>query len=100
MTAKAPSLPLAPVEYDQKYQDQLNGVLRQYFNQLDNPGRMAGAASKVGTVDVVAAMNFSQPAAGSTTTYSFATEADLANLRIGDVYIDTTADNVLKMKTS
>jgi hypothetical protein len=98
MTVKAPALPLAPIEYEQKYQDQLNTILRQYFNQLDNPGTIAGSAAGVGTTNVTAAMNFSQPAAGGTTVYSFATQADLSNLRIGDVYIDTSAGNVLKMK--
>jgi hypothetical protein len=31
----APNLPLAPLEYGPKYQDQLNNVLRLYFNRLD-----------------------------------------------------------------
>jgi len=31
----APNLPLAPQEYDRRYSDQLNNVLRLYFNQLD-----------------------------------------------------------------
>jgi hypothetical protein len=31
----APNLPLAPIEYGAKYQDQLNNVLRLYFNRLD-----------------------------------------------------------------
>lgn len=34
--AKAPNLPLAPTEYQQRYQDQLNNVLRLYFDQVDN----------------------------------------------------------------
>jgi hypothetical protein len=34
--AVAPNLPLAPNEYDRRYGDQLNNVLRLYFNQLDN----------------------------------------------------------------
>jgi hypothetical protein len=32
----APSLPLATKEYSQQYIDQLNNVLRLYFNRLDN----------------------------------------------------------------
>ena len=32
---KQPALPLAPVEYRQQYQDQLNNILRLYFNQVD-----------------------------------------------------------------
>ena len=36
LTSKAPNLPIAPVDYSQQYQDQLNNALRLYFNQLDN----------------------------------------------------------------
>lgn len=32
---KQPALPLAPVEYRQQYQDQVNNILRLYFNQID-----------------------------------------------------------------
>ena len=35
---KSPNLLIAPVEYTQTYQDQLNNALRLYFNQLDNFG--------------------------------------------------------------
>ena len=31
-----PRLPAAPVEYDARYVDSLNSILRQYFNQIDN----------------------------------------------------------------
>jgi hypothetical protein len=31
-----PNLPLAPQAYDSRYQEQLNNVLRLYFNQLNN----------------------------------------------------------------
>ena len=34
--SKAPSLLVAPVQYAQLYQDQLNNALRLYFNQIDN----------------------------------------------------------------
>lgn len=33
---KAPNIPLGPVEYSQKYIDQLNNTFRLYFNQIDN----------------------------------------------------------------
>jgi hypothetical protein len=33
---KAPNLQIAPTEYEQRYQDQLNNQLRIYFNELDN----------------------------------------------------------------
>ena len=32
----APNLPLATPEYETRYQDQLNNVLRLYFNRLQN----------------------------------------------------------------
>ena len=32
----APNLPIAPVDYNQQYQDQFGNVLRLYFNQIDN----------------------------------------------------------------
>lgn len=35
-TTKAPNLLIAPVEYNQAFQDQLSNALRQYFSQLDN----------------------------------------------------------------
>ena len=99
MSIRAPSLPLAPVEYDRTYQDTLNNILRQYFTQLGNPGAIAGSAEGVGTVNVVAALNFSQPDGSGGAVVSFPTQADLANLRVGDVYVDTSAGDVLKMKT-
>lgn len=34
--AKAPNLPIAPVSYDQRYQDQFSNVMRLYYAQLDN----------------------------------------------------------------
>ena len=33
---KAPNLPIGPVDYDQRYQDNLLNALRLYFNQIDN----------------------------------------------------------------
>jgi len=47
--SKAPNLPIAPVEYNQQYQDQLNNALRLYFAQVDNTtsdtATLAGYAS-------------------------------------------------------
>ena len=31
----SPNLPLAPIDYDSRYQEQLNNVLRLYFNRVD-----------------------------------------------------------------
>ena len=34
--SKAPNLPIAPVDYDQRYIDQLTNALRLYFTEIDN----------------------------------------------------------------
>ena len=34
--SKASNLSVAPVDYQQRYQDQLNNQLRIYFNQVDS----------------------------------------------------------------
>ncbi len=34
--SKAPNLPIGPVEYSQRYQDQFSNALRLYFSQIDN----------------------------------------------------------------
>ena len=70
LNASQPRLPAAPDQYDRRYQDQLNNVLRLFFNQLTNPGDMGGSTLN---------LNLS----------TLPTEADLPNLRIGDVYRDT-----------
>ena len=86
LNAKAPNLPLPNDEYDREYFDKLTNVLRLYFNQLDNPGPM-GATS----------LNFN--------LNNLPTEADLVNLRLGDVYRDTqdgvqATSQMLRIKTS
>jgi hypothetical protein len=74
----APNLPLAPNEYDAAYMSQLANVLRLYFNQINAVQRLnlAGLNIDVNTLPTV---------------------ANLANLRVGDVYRDTV-DNSLKIK--
>jgi hypothetical protein len=96
---KAPQLPVAPLEYDARYIDQLTSILRLYFNQLDNAGPIAAATQRVNGI-IVAGLSFVQPdpAALNTFKVSLPTEADLSDLRSGDIYYDTTAGNVLKVK--
>lgn len=91
----APRLPAAPSEYDQVYLDALNNLLRLYFNQLDNSGPINISTERIGT-NIIAAL--SAPPVAGTSVPSLPTQADLANLRIGDVFYDTTANNVLKVK--
>lgn len=81
-----PNLPLAPEEYQRRYQDQLNSILRLFFNQLSNPGNVGAATLN---------LNLS----------TLPTEADLPNLRLGDVYRDTqdgvqANSQMLRIKTS
>jgi hypothetical protein len=86
LNAIPPSLPLAPTEYERQYQDQLNNVLRLYFNQLNNPGDMGGSTLNLNLE-------------------TLPTEADLPTLRLGDVYRDTqdgvqATSQMLRIKTS
>lgn len=97
---RAPLLPVAPVEYDAQFMNQLLGVLRLYFNQLDNAGPLSAATQRVNG-QIFAALSFIQPDPSNPNAYvlSLPSQADLSNLRVGDVYYDTTAGNVLKVKT-
>ena len=86
LNVSPPNLPLAPSEYERRYQDQLNNVLRLFFAQLSNPGNMGGATLNL-NLDTLP------------------TEADLPNLRLGDVYRDTqdgvqANSQTLRIKTS
>ena len=93
----APKMPAAIGNtYDPALINQLTNILRLYFNQLDNAGPMTASTQRNGT-DVIAGLSFFPT--GNTTTPSLPTEADLANLRVGDIYYDTSASNVLKVKT-
>ena len=81
-----PSLPLAPEQYDRQYMDQLTNVLRLFFNQISSPGPLAGASINLNV-------------------NTLPTDADLPNLRVGDVYRDTqdgvqVNSQMLRIKTS
>ena len=83
---RAPRLPTAPVEYDAQFMAALLNALRLYFNQLDNPGAIQGSSLNLD-------LN------------TLPTQADLANLRLGDVYRDTVdgvqdTSQMLRIKTS
>jgi hypothetical protein len=65
--SKSPNLLIAPVEYTQAYQDQLNNALRLYFNQVDNFTQNATIPSYGPTID-----------------------RPTVNLMVGQVYFDTT----------
>jgi hypothetical protein len=83
---RAPNLPNASTEYDQRLMEQILNALRLYFNQLDTPGGMNGST-----------MNLNLD--------TLPTQADLATLRLGDVYRDTedgiqATSQMLRIKTS
>lgn len=45
---RAPALPYAPLAYNREYHDQLNSILRLYFNQLDNlVGQLMASSSSL-----------------------------------------------------
>ena len=85
----APRLPIAPIEYDQRFMDEFIRILRLYFAQLDNAGPLQGTTLNLSSI------NQSTGAAD----IILPTQASLSTLRRGDVYYDTTAGNVLKIKT-
>jgi hypothetical protein len=68
---KSPNLPIAPVEYTQQYQDQLNNAFRLYFGQVDN---------------ITQAL--SVPDAG--TTANRPANTTNIKLQVGQYYFDTT----------
>lgn len=85
----APRLPVAPIEYDQRFMDELIRILRLYFNQLDNIGPLQGTTLNLSTVNQTTGLSI----------IAIPTQASVATLRTGDIYYDTTAGNVLKIKT-
>jgi len=74
-----PNPPLPPAEYSKPYFDRLVNILNLFFQQINaiQPISIAQLNINVDTLP---------------------TQADLANLREGDVYRDTAAGNVLKVK--
>jgi hypothetical protein len=93
----APKLPSAISDnYDPALINQITNILRLYFNQLDNAGPMVGSTQRNGA-DIVAGLSFF-PTPG-TSTPSLPTQTDYASLRVGDIYYDTSAGDVLKVKT-
>jgi hypothetical protein len=81
-----PNLPRAPKEYNNIYQDQLNNILRLFFSQLNTPGSVGASTLNLNLA-------------------TLPTEADLPNLRLGDVYRDTqdgvqVNSQMLRIKTS
>ena len=74
-----PRIPSAPPEYNVSYMSQMLNVLNLFFQQIN----------------AVQPINIAQLNIDITT---LPTESNLANLRVGDVYRDVAAGNVLKIK--
>ena len=66
----SPNIPQAPKEYDQAYMNSLSNVIRLFFNNINTVQQLN-----------LAALNLD--------LRTLPTDADLPNLRIGDVYRDT-----------
>jgi hypothetical protein len=82
----SPNLPLAPEQYDRAYVDQVNNVLRLFFNQINTVQQLS-----------LAGLNLDLT--------TLPTDADFANLRLGDVYRDTQdgtqpGSQMLRIKTA
>ena len=73
-----PNLPLPPAEYDPQYMNLLSNAIRLFFNNINSiqPISVAGLNIDIDTLP---------------------TEANLATLRVGDVYRDSVT-NVLLIK--
>ena len=83
---RAPRLANPTPEYNQQYMEALISSIRLYFNQLDNPG-----AAQLSSLNL--------------DLNTLPTQADLPNLRLGDVYRDTAdgiqaTSQMLRIKTS
>ena len=76
--ASPPRLPVAPNEYDPVFMSQMLNILNLFFQQLN-------AVQPIS----IAQLNID--------VERFPTEADVADLRVGDVYRDT-ADDTLKVQ--
>jgi hypothetical protein len=74
-----PSLPIAPEGYDRFWQESFLKILRLYFIRISSPQDFA-----VRTINI--------------DVERLPTQVDIATLRSGDVYRDSSAGNVLKIK--
>jgi hypothetical protein len=70
---KAPNIPIGPVDYDQRYIDQLTNAFRLYFSQIDNFTQAAAV-----------------PLSGNTANRPI--DSVQLPLAIGQFYYDTTLD--------
>jgi hypothetical protein len=67
----APNLPLAPTEYESRYQEQLNNVLRLYFNRLDSLFGQFATSAPSGLKFVYGAFQDSTTQTAASTTVAY-----------------------------
>jgi hypothetical protein len=82
----SPNLPQAPAEYDISYMNSFSNVIRLFFNSINTVQQLN-----------LASLNLD--------LQTLPTDADLPNLRLGDVYRDTQdgvqdTSQMLRIKTS
>ena len=76
---RPPALPIAPLAYDTGFQEQYSRVLRLFLEQLVADGNLGAVSLALGA--------------------TFPTDADVADLKEGQVFVDTQNGNVLREKT-
>lgn len=91
--SKAPNLPIAPVEYDQRYVDQLNNVLRLYFAQIDNlaAGYATGDFGNIVKFPNIGAYYYPEQYATATNTPTIVLWNDTSSLYGFTLNVDNTA---------
>ena len=96
-TTHQPRLPKAPEMYDRAFIDNLTNLLRQYFVTLDTPSVSAASYLFLNpktnlkiTASPTSPLNINSSA--------LPTQTSLSSLNSGDIYYDTSAGNVLKIK--
>jgi hypothetical protein len=67
----APNLPLAPTEYEARYQEQFNNVLRLYFNRLDSLFGQLATSAPSGLKFVYGAFQDSTTQTAASTTVAY-----------------------------
>ena len=75
--AVAPRLPAATNQYDPNYINQLNNVLRLYFNQLDNIlGQLSSASGSIPALTVYTVATLPSAATSGTGARAFVSDAN------------------------
>jgi hypothetical protein len=85
-----PNLPVAPVAYEQRYQDQFSNVIRLYFNQVSNA---VNAPRPYGSF--YSNVDQTNPVANAVNLMTYNQTVDFFNIRVGAinsrVYVSETA---------